>query len=80
MSGITQDIENFWSNGIKPNLCTFAITGASVYFLTPMLLPYTSRLPIVGSLSVGAQAAMLAGGYAAGSMTVCKSLGLAKFL
>lgn len=80
MSSITTDIENFWTNGIKPNLCAFAVTAGGVYFLSPMLIPYTARLPIVGNFSLASQSAMLAGGYAVASVTVCSQMGLARFL
>lgn len=80
MSSITQDLENFWTNGIKPNLCAFAFTAGGVYFLTPILLSTVQRVPLVGSLSVRSQEALLAGVYGVGSVSLCAQLGLAKFL
>lgn len=80
MSTISQDLENFWSNGVKPNLCAFAFTGLGVYFLSPMLVPYVGRVPVIGSFGSRAQEAILAGVYGVGSVSLCAQLGLAKFL
>lgn len=80
MSSVTQDLENFWTNGVKPNLCAFAFTAAGVYFLTPILAPTVARIPVVGSLAPRAQEALLAGVYGVGSVSLCAQLGLAKFL
>jgi hypothetical protein len=80
MTSVTQDLENFWSNGIKPNLCGFAITAGGVFFVTPVLIPTVQRIPLLGGLGLRAQEAVLAGVYAVASVSLCSQLGLAKFL
>ena len=47
----------------KNNLVLFGTVAAGVYFVTPMIQPSINSLPLVGSLSFGSQAAILAGVY-----------------
>jgi hypothetical protein len=65
---------------IKPHLCSIIITGVGVYFVSPMVVPRLSSVPIINNLGRPAQEALLAGLYAGSAMTVCDKTGLVSML
>jgi hypothetical protein len=66
------ELDSFFQNWIKPYVCTVASSALMFYFLTPLLLPMLSFVP----LNPRAQTAILVGGYGAASYTLCAKLGL----
>lgn len=69
-------LRSTYDDYIRPNVCAFLITAAGIYFVTPMIVPMLSGIPIVRSLGYNARAALLGGSYAVGSVIACQQLGL----
>lgn len=61
---------------IKPHLCTFAVTAAGTYFVTPAILPSLASAP--GNTAI--KAALLSGLYAILGIAICEQANFLRFI